>query len=113
MKLDFPIEIFDRAVEISCKNANTEGCSPLDTEIQGFMQTNSKFDLSTVPFFKLIFNMILNVQEMIWTDSMQVNKSRHVICFELTRVFKSLSMNGEKNDFIHRHLQSKLKDVLM
>lgn len=103
MKLDFPIEIFDRAIEISCKNAdNGESCNPLDAELKEYMSTSSKLDLSQVPFFKLIYSMILRVQETIWIDSLQVNKGRHVIMFELTRVFKSLPQNGEKNDFIHR-----------
>ena len=102
MQLDFPIEIFDRAVEISCKNATAESCNPLDAELKELMSVNSKLDLSSVPFFKLIYSMILNIQETIWTDSKQVNKGRHVIGYELTRVFKSLCQNGEKNDFIHR-----------
>ena len=113
MKLDFPIEIFDRAVEISCKNAQKENCNPLDLEVKEFIDSKSKLDLSTVPFFKLIYSMILKVQEMIWTDSLQVNKSRHVTCFELTRVFKSLPQNGEKNIFMHKHIQSKINEVLM
>ena len=61
MKLDFPTEIFDRAVEISCKNAASGSGHALDIALSSHVKTNCTLDLSNVPFLKLIYSMILSV----------------------------------------------------
>lgn len=87
MKLDFPTEIFDRAVEISSKRAAGETANQIDIEVSEHLKHTPKLDLSQVPFFRMIYSMILNLQETVWQDSKQVNKGRHVLFFELARVF--------------------------
>ena len=77
------------------------------------MATDASLDLSNVPFFKLIYSMILRVHETIWCDSKQANKGRQVISFELARVFKSLTQSDEKNVFIQKLVQSKIKETLL
>ena len=87
MKLDFPIEIFDRAVEISCKNALKGNCNPLDVEVKDFIDMKSKLDLTTVPFFKLIYsNMIdrLDLRTLREVDMRQGWRPK--------RIYKLLSM---------------------
>ena len=100
MKLDFPTEIFDRAVELSVKASAAGTGSSLDKEISTALQSNSNLDLSNVPFFNLIFSMILRVHETVYRDNMTCNKGRHALSLELTRVYKSLPQYGEKNLFI-------------
>ena len=46
MKLDFPTEIFDRAVEISCKRADSENPNLLDAELKEHMAISPALDLS-------------------------------------------------------------------
>ena len=90
MKLDFPTEIFDRAVEISCTRATQDTKNLLDVELKEHMEASSVLDLSQVPFFKMIYCSMLQVHETIWSENMQFSRSRHVLNFELARVFKSL-----------------------
>ena len=59
MKLDFPTEIFDRAVTISSKAAENGQGNTLEAELNELLKTESALDLSQVTFFKLIYAMIL------------------------------------------------------
>ena len=61
MKLDFPIEILDKAVNISVKNAEAGSGNKLDEEVAKLLEYESNLDLSNLPFIKLIYNMILKV----------------------------------------------------
>ena len=65
--------------------------------------TESKLDLSRMPFFKVIFSMIMEAQETIWLATKQaVGIGTYTMGLELTRVFKSLSQSGEKNIFVQK-----------
>ena len=91
MKLDFPTAIFDGAIEISQKRS-LNGSNSLDKKLSELLTTKSKLDLVNVPFFKVIFSMIMEVQETIWLAKKQaVGKGTYTMGLELTRVFKSLS----------------------
>ena len=86
----------------------------LDSKLVGHLTSESSLDLSNVPFFKMIYSMILEVQETIWQAKKQaVGKGTHTMALELTRVFKSLSQSGEKNIFNQKIIQSKLKETLL
>ena len=61
MKLDLPIEILDKAVEISCKNSTIETPNSLDVEVNDLIQLETSLDLSNTNFFKMIYSMILKV----------------------------------------------------
>mmetsp|Transcript_6104 Transcript_6104/g.7316 ORF Transcript_6104/g.7316 Transcript_6104/m.7316 type:complete len:119 (+) Transcript_6104:52-408(+) len=100
MKLDFPIEILDKAVEISAKNVANGTGNTLEAEIAEHLRSTSTLELTNMPFFRLVYSMILQVQQTVWLEREQLNRSRHVLSFELARIFKSLSQNGEKNLFI-------------
>lgn len=45
MKLDFPIEILDKAVNISVKNAEAGCGNKLDEEVAKLVENNSNLDL--------------------------------------------------------------------
>jgi len=64
MRLDFPTEIMDRALEISVKKAATG--DSLDRELSSHLANACSFDLSSLPFFKLIYSMILQAQQTVW-----------------------------------------------
>ena len=113
MKLDFPIEILDKAVNISVKNAEAGSGNKLDEEVAKLLEYESNLDLSNLPFIKLIYNMILKVQQTVWKDRETLNKGSHVLTQELVRIFKSLSQNGDKNLFIQKIVQSKIKESLL
>ena len=113
MKLDFPTEILDRAVEISVKAAANGNGRAVDKEVSETLQASSCLDLSNVPFFRLIYNMILRTHETIYADNLTANKGRHALSLELTRVFKSLPQNGEKNLFVQKLIASKIKETLL
>ena len=57
--------------------------------------------------------MILKVQHTVWKDRETLNKGSHVLTQELVRIFKSLSQNGDKNLFIQKIVQSKIKESLL
>lgn len=61
MKLDFPTEIFDRAVEISTKRVAGENANQIDAEVTEHLSGTPRLDLSKVPFFRMIYSMILQV----------------------------------------------------
>ena len=99
MKLDFPSEILDRAVEISCRKAKVDTPDPVDVKVAELVNLDTKLDLSQLAFFKMIYSMILKAQGAIWSESSSAAAGLHVVSLELARVFRSLSNNGERNIF--------------
>ena len=111
MKLDFPTEIFDRAIDLCVKDASE---NIFCREIATYLSKNSSLTLGNVPFFKLIYSMILDVQETIWqSNEYTKTEGMHAFAIELTRTFKSLSQNGQKNLFVQRLVSSKIRECLL
>lgn len=58
IKLDYPTEILDKAVGICLKRADD---NPVGKEINCLLSMSSGLDLGKVPFFNLIYSMILDI----------------------------------------------------
>ena len=61
MRLDFPIEILDKSVDISVQRAASGTGNQLDEEVAHHMRSQNNLDLTNVPFFRFVYSMILQV----------------------------------------------------
>ena len=92
MRLDFPTEVLDRAIEMSRRAAEAGSGNMLESEIRDIVHSKDTLaaEFSQMPFFQVVFSLILRTQQTMWRTGQLERKSKHMLSSELLNVFKCL-----------------------
>ena len=77
-----PHEVLHHAVNESLKRS--------DGKVAKFMEKHSSIDLSAAPFFKLVFNIILDIKSQMWSQESFAQNGITAFMHEAARLFNSV-----------------------
>ena len=113
LKISVPYEVLDKSVIICMEKAKREGEANVELmKLKQIMETKTEFNIDQTPFFKLIYNELYTMKQKMWLDGITSSSGIHAVTNELTRVFRALFLESDKNIFIQRLISKNISNSL-